>query len=105
MPILYLVAEDDTALPLDGMVELFERTRATKRMVILRRADHGHFADIVEPQAGLCPADQAHLAIRGLTLCDLDATLREQEAAQQFWAADVAAELALRGIDVIVHNP
>src|SRR5262249_23552869 len=42
---LYLVAENDTSLPLDGMHELFSRTPAPKRMFILRRADHGHFMD------------------------------------------------------------
>ena len=42
VPTLYLVAENDTALPLAGMYELFARTRATRHMVILRRADHGH---------------------------------------------------------------
>ena len=30
------------------MYELFERTPATKKMVILRRADHAHFMDQVE---------------------------------------------------------
>jgi len=32
-------------LPLDGMHELYQRTPATRRMVILRRADHYHFMD------------------------------------------------------------
>ncbi len=45
VPVLYLVAEDDVSLPLAGMYALFERTPATKRMVILRRADHLHFID------------------------------------------------------------
>src|SRR5438128_3601803 len=101
VPTLYLVAENDTALPLAGMYELFERTRATKRMVILRRADHGHFGDEVEQQAELCSREQAHLFVRGLTLCHMDAILRRQEAAQRFWVGDVEAELAVRGIDVI----
>src|SRR5262249_6548752 len=48
VPALYLVAEDDTSLPLSGMQELFERTPATKQMLILRRADHLHFMDDVE---------------------------------------------------------
>jgi len=48
VPTLYLVAEGDTLLPLDGMYELYERTPATRRMVILRRADHYHFMDDVE---------------------------------------------------------
>jgi len=47
VPTLYLVAENDISLPLSGMYELFERTPATKKMVILRRADHLHFMDNV----------------------------------------------------------
>ncbi len=48
VPTLYLVAENDNTLPLSGMYELFERTPASKQMVILRRADHLHFMDDVE---------------------------------------------------------
>jgi dienelactone hydrolase len=105
VPTLYLVAENDTALPLAGMYELFDRTQATKHMVILRRADHGHFADEVEQQAGLCSSEQAHLFVRGLTLSHMDAALKRQQRAQHFWAAAVAAELAGRGVDVVVHRP
>ena len=102
VPTLYLVAENDTALPLAGMYELFERTRATKHMVILRRADHGHFGDEVEQQAELCSREQAHVFVRGLTLCHMDAIVRRQEAAQRFWVGDVEAELAARGVDAMV---
>jgi len=102
VPTLYLVAEQDGALPLAGMYELFERTVATKHLVILRRADHEHFVDEFEPQVGLCSREQAHLVVRGLTLCHLDAHLRQEEAAQRFWRGDVVAELARRGADVIV---
>ena len=105
VPTLYLVAEDDTALPLAGMYELFERTRATKHMAILRRADHGHFGDEIEQQARCCSREQAHLFVRGLTLCHMDAILRRQEAAQRFWGGDVEAELAARGIDAMVPRP
>jgi predicted dienelactone hydrolase len=104
-PTLYLVAEDDTALRLAGMYELFERTRATKRMVILRKADHGHFQDDFEQQAGLCFREQAHTFVRGLTLCHLDAVLRRQDAAQRFLAGDIEAELTARGIDALVPRP
>ena len=105
VPTLYLVAEDDTALPLAGMYELFERTRATKHMVILRRADHGHFEDEIEQQAELCSREQAHLFVGGLTLCHMDAILRRQQGAQRFWVGDVEAELAARGVDGMVHRP
>src|SRR5262249_38659489 len=52
VPTLYLVAENDSALPMDGMRELFDRTRSTKRMEILAGADHGHFFDELEWQPG-----------------------------------------------------
>jgi dienelactone hydrolase len=55
VPTLYLVAENDASLPLDGMYELLERTPATKRMVILRRSDHMHFMDGVSGVARNCP--------------------------------------------------
>jgi dienelactone hydrolase len=128
VPTLYLVAENDVPLPLDGMYELFERTQATKQMIILRRADHAHFMDNVEemhetgrkmllerkdlawmaeemrPIAELCSGEQAHLFARGLTLCHLDAVLKGQADAQRFLAGDIEATLAGRGVDVMVHK-
>lgn len=127
VPTLYLVADHDTPLPLDGMYELFDRTRATKQMVILRRADHLHFVDDFEqlheaaramplpgelawlaqemlPIAELCSEEQAHLFLRGLTLCHMDAVLKQQEAARRFLAGDVEGELAARGVDAAVHR-
>jgi dienelactone hydrolase len=123
VPTLYLAAENDVSIPLTGMYELFERTPATKQMFILRRADHMHFMDNVEemheavrtmpwtgelawlpkemrPITELCSGEQAHLFVRGLTLCHLDAVLKQEENAQQLLAGDVQAELALRGVDV-----
>jgi hypothetical protein len=78
------------------MYEVFDRTPATKQMVILRRADHMHFMDCVEemhetargmqwpaelawiqkemrPITELCSGEQAQLFVRGLTLCQMDA--------------------------------
>jgi predicted dienelactone hydrolase len=126
VPALYLVAEDDVALPLAGMYELFARTPAAKRMVILRRADHLHFVDDVEqshetlrtmtlppilawlpkemrPIAELCSGEQAHLFIRGLSLCHMDATLRLREDAQQLLSGNIESHLAALGVDAIVH--
>jgi dienelactone hydrolase len=128
VPTLYLVGERDTFTPLDGQYELFERTPATRQMVILRRADHMHFLDEVEqeheavramsfpgeaawlpgamsPIGDLCPGEQAHLFVRGLALSHLDATLRQLPAARQFLARDVEASLAARGVDAILHRP
>ncbi|HJR07854.1 MAG TPA: dienelactone hydrolase family protein [Pyrinomonadaceae bacterium] len=124
VPTLYLVAENDASLPLAGMYELFERTPATKQMLVLRRADHMHFMDNVEelheavrampftgelawlpeemrPIAELCSGQQAHLFVRGLTLCHLDATLKRHEEAQRFLDSDIQAELAARGVEVL----
>src|SRR5262249_42501747 len=127
VPTLYLVAENDVLLPLDGMYELFERTPPPKQMVILRRADHMHFMDNVEeaheavrkmqfpaelswirkemrPIAELCSEEQAHLFVRGLTLCHIDAILKRSDKAKQFLIGDIEAELALRGVDAIAHR-
>lgn len=127
VPTLYLVAENDVSLPLAGMYELFDRTPATKQMVILRRADHLHFMDQVEelheavrkmsfpgelawlakemqPITELCSGDEAHLFVRGLTLAHLDAQLRKNEAAQQFLLSDLEADFARRGITVMLHQ-
>jgi predicted dienelactone hydrolase len=48
VPVLYLAADFDSLLPLDGMKELFGRTPGPKDMVVLKNADHFHFCDGVE---------------------------------------------------------
>ena len=128
VPVLYLVAENDTSLPISGMYEIFERTPATKQMVVLRRADHMHFMDNVEelheavrampwpgdlawlplemrPIAELCSGEQAHLFVRGLTLCHMDAILKRREESRRFLAGDIEAELARRGVEVFTYQP
>lgn len=127
IPTLYLVAENDVPLPLDGMYDIFERTPSAKQMVILRRADHYHFLDNAEqvhetvramtfpqdlawmteamrPISELCSGSQAKLFVRALTLCHMDATLKQQEDARRFLDGDVQAELAARGVDVMAHK-
>ena len=89
VPTLYLVAENDSALPMDGMRELFDRTRSAKRMEILAGADHGHFFDEFEWRPGQCSKEEAHRLVRGLTLAHLDATLRALPGAVKFWQARV----------------
>lgn len=126
VPTLYLVAENDTSLPLAGMYEIYERTPATKQMVILRRADHMHFVDNVEelhelvrnmplsgalaeiqremrPMSELSSGAQAQLFIRGLTLAHMDAYLRQRPEARHFLAGDLEAELGKRSVDVRIH--
>ncbi|HEY0005900.1 MAG TPA: dienelactone hydrolase family protein [Pyrinomonadaceae bacterium] len=128
VPTLYLVAENDASLPLAGMYEMFKRTPATKQMVVLRRADHMHFMDNVEelheivrtmewtgelawlpkemrPIAELTSGEQAHLFVRGLTVCHMDAILREEEKARRFLDQDIEAQLAARGVEVFVRKP
>jgi predicted dienelactone hydrolase len=128
VPVLYLAAEDDVPVPAAGVRELFDRTPGPRQMVILRHADHQHFADDVEanhealramtlpgeaawipaamrPIAELCPGEQAHLFARGLALAHLDATLRRSEAAARFLAGDLEAALAGRGVEAITHRP
>jgi dienelactone hydrolase len=127
VPTLYLVAENDVAQPLAGMNEIFDRTPATKRMVILRRADHCHFMDNVEeahetlralpptgelawlpkemrPIVELCSGEHAYLFTRGLTLCHMDAILKGQDDARRWLLGDVKAQLAVRGVDAIVYQ-
>ena len=122
VPTLVLAAEDDVPIPLDGVQEMFGRIPGSKRMVVLRRADHQHFVDDVEaeheaartsplppaaawmaaemkPAAELCSGEQAHLFTRALTLAHFDATLLGRGEAERFLAGDVAAELADRGVE------
>jgi dienelactone hydrolase len=125
IPTLYLVADQDSSLPLPGMFQLYERTPGRRRMLILHRADHVHFVDDVEhaheefrtmaltgaaadiqarmrPIGELSSGEQAHLFVRGLALSHLDATLRGREAAERFLAGDVIVALAGRGVDASV---
>jgi dienelactone hydrolase len=121
VPTLYLVADRDTLLPLDGMRELYAATAEPKRMVVLERADHMHFCDEVEqihelfrmmpppgdfarvakdipPVAELCPGEHAYLFVRGLGLAHMDAHLKGNEEAAAFLAGDLAGVLAARGV-------
>ena len=127
VPTLYVAAELDASIPPSGIVELLDRTPSAKRLVILHAADHLHFMDDVayeheavrampfppalawlpramRPAAELLPEERAHLAVRGLTLAHLDATLKSSIAAQRWLRGDVVAKLAGRGIDAEVRT-
>lgn len=127
VPTLYLAAEDDVPIPLDGVIELLRRTPGSSRMFVLRRADHQHFLDDVaglhealramslpgdaawipaamRPISELCPPEQAHDFVRGLTLAHLDAALRQSDAARKFLARDVEAGLAGRGVVAFAYR-
>jgi dienelactone hydrolase len=126
VPALYLAAEDDVPVPLEGLFELFGRAPAPKRMFVLRRADHQHFVDDVEgehealramslpgdaawipaamrPASELSSGEQAHTFTRGLALAHLDAALGGSEAAARFLAGDAEDALAARGVDAFAY--
>lgn len=103
VPALFLVAERDQYTPLPGMYELFTRSPSSKRVFILRHADHGHFGDHIE-DPGLCSPGNAQLFTRSLGLSHLDAVLKESRAARQFLAVNAVAELKERGVDAIAYG-
>ena len=98
VPTLFLVAERDRFTPLAGQYELLERSRSSKRMFILRGADHEHFGDRID-EPGACPPEHAHLFARGLALAHFDAVLRGDDAARAFLRGDPVAALRERGVD------
>jgi hypothetical protein len=59
----------------------------------------------MRPIAEFCSGAEAHLFVRGLTLCHMDATLSGQDEAQRLLIGHIEAELAARGVDVIAHRP
>jgi hypothetical protein len=124
---MYLAAEDDVPIPLTGVIELFDRTPASKRMFILRRADHQHFVDDVEAEheglrgltlpgdaawmpAAMRPMDEltsgehGHVFVRGLTLAHFDATINDSEVAHRFLSDDVESQLGMRGVEAYAHH-
>ncbi|HEX3062236.1 MAG TPA: dienelactone hydrolase family protein [Usitatibacter sp.] len=98
VPTLYLVAEADTALPMEGMRELFARNRSPSRMFVLRDADHGHFFDEPTAAPGQCAPAEAHRFTCALALCHFDAVLRGDARAAAFLQRDAGRELAARGV-------
>ncbi|MEE9608902.1 MAG: alpha/beta hydrolase [Myxococcota bacterium] len=129
VPTLYLVAEHDSLLPLEGMHELRRRTRGLARMAVLKNADHMHFCDRVEetheffrllagmappaaelgglgasirPASEHCPGSHAYAFLRGLGLAHLDAALKQSAAAAELLEGDLVAALAARGVEIEV---
>jgi predicted dienelactone hydrolase len=127
VPTLFVVADRDTLLPLDGMRGLLQRAPGGTKMVILKDADHMHFCDRIEeihemfrlmpqdplfqpiqaaipPITELCPGAHAQLAIRGLALAHFDAHLRGSESSARFLSGDVSAALAAQDVNVEVAS-
>jgi dienelactone hydrolase len=107
VPTLFIAAEHDVPIPLDGLRGIFDRAPEPKRLAILRRADHQHFLDDVEgaheavrhanfpgdaawipaamrPVAELMPGEQTHRFVRALSLAHFDATWRDVQGARDF---------------------
>lgn len=122
VPALILTGDCDVPVPLDGVQEIYARAPEPKRMFVLRRADHQHFADAVEtshealramtlpgeagwitaamlPIGELCPGEHGHLFARGLTLAHLDSALRGDARAEEFLTRRAESALAARGVD------
>ncbi|HEY2028217.1 MAG TPA: dienelactone hydrolase family protein [Myxococcales bacterium] len=110
VPTLFIAAEKDVSLPLEGMRELFSRAQPPKQLLVIPRADHLHFVDGVEeeheavramtftgalawisremrPIGELLPGNEAHRLIRGLTVAHFDAQLKGNADARRFLAA------------------
>lgn len=128
VPTLYLVGEGDVILPLEGMYDLFSRTKEPKRMVILKNADHFHFNDRIEqtheffrnqasnmrsedaiglsekmrPVSELCPSEKAYSFIQGLGLAHMDTFLKKDLMANQFITNALKSSLTKREIDVTI---
>jgi predicted dienelactone hydrolase len=121
VPTLFIAADLDSLLPLHGVRELYERTPAPKRLVVLEKADHLHFLDRIaenhelfrsmpqdelfrpaiarmKPMAELTGEAETYVAVRGLGVAHMDAVLKGNEAAARFLAEDAGAALATQGI-------
>ena len=94
---LILAAEQDRFIPLDGVVEIFDRIPSAKRMCVLGGADHQHFADRVDPE-GACTREDAHLFTRALMLAHFEEHLKNRSAATDFFTR-ASDELRARGIE------
>ena len=126
VPTLFVVADRDTLLPLDGMGELLERTPSRwKKMVVMKNTDHMHFCDRIEqvhelfrmmppavfegltprilPIDQLAPPEHAYQCVRGLGLAHWDATLKDDAGARRLLDGDLVGLLAARGIEVAVR--
>jgi dienelactone hydrolase len=127
VPLLILTGDRDVPVPLKGVQEIFRRAPDPKRMFVLRRADHQHFADDVEanhealratalpgeaawmtaamlPISQLCPREHRHTFARGLSLAHLDAVMRGNVVAERFLADSAESALAARGVVAVSYH-
>jgi dienelactone hydrolase len=127
VPLLILTGDRDVPVPLSGVQEIFRRAPEPKRMFVLHRADHEHFADNVEgshealrdmtlpgeaawmtaamlPMSQLCPGEHGHAFARGLSLAHVDAVLRGNDAAGRFLDVGAESALAARGVEAVQYD-
>jgi predicted dienelactone hydrolase len=118
---LYLAVERDTLLPVDGIEAMFRRTTPRARMFTLPDADHMHFCDRAEasheffrsmPRLGifgdimasipafseLVPGAHGATFANALGLAQLDASLKQDAAAEAFLADHAVQAFGERGI-------
>ena len=130
VPVFILTGELDPFVALPDMHELHGKLQSPKRLAVLKRAGHLHFADnaravheglrtwylsgkFPDPEldtialaTAMRPFDQlvseaASLATaRGLCLAHMDAELKHDGGARAFLARDLAATFAARGIEL-----
>lgn len=130
VPVLVLAGEVDPLVALPDMRELHAKLREPKRLAVLRRAGHMHFADgaqnvhetlraaylggefpdpeldaialgtAMRPFAELCSEADSLATARCLCLAFMDAELKRNAAARAFLAGDLAAAFASRGIEL-----
>lgn len=129
-----LTGELDSFVILEDVRELFARLRGEKRLAVLNRGGHIHWADNAElvheslrqryasgefpdpeldgpamaiamrPFGELCPAEHGQTTMRGIAVAHFDATLNQRAEAKSFLADDLAGTFAQRGIDVEVSE-
>jgi dienelactone hydrolase len=127
-PVLILTGDCDVPVPLDGVQEVFGRAPSPKRMFVLRRADHEHFADDVEathealramtlpgeaawmtaamlPASALVSGETAHTFTCGLVVAHLDSALRADPAAGEFLSTGAEPALAALGVNGYACRP
>lgn len=77
VPVLLLAAENDDAVTVENVSELYERIRSPKRMFVVRQAGHDDFVDDVG-------SAEMHEVVNRLTLAHFDSTLRGNAEAARF---------------------
>ena len=123
VPTLFLAAALENVLSPASVVDLYERTRDPKRLLVLENADHFHFCDRaaevheiframpwpgggaamaerIPPFAELVAAEAAYDFTRGAGVAHFDAVLKESDEAGAWLGRESTGALASRGVTV-----